>query len=136
MAVLLASLTWGEAMAFAVPVVAVVLLAIDERGRRKFFSREDADGMAKRIDKDVDAIGRKSERNTGLFVALDDRVGDLEERIGRMEERQTQQWERVAEQMANTARTIDDVTRRLELMSAAQQEHALRLERLHRTGGD
>lgn len=126
---------WGPALTLAGLLVAISLLAMDERNRRKFLTREDGDGMGKRLDGEVVGLRRECERTSGLFVSLDDRVGHLEETTGRIEERQTQQWERISEQMAHTAETIRDVTRELKEISRMQQEHALRLERLHRTGG-
>lgn len=138
----------GIALGIGLPLVSVFLPAMDERNRKKFaarsdvftgddktrfLTREDAEGMRERLEREQASIRTSCARNEGLFVALDDRTGDLEEKVGRIEERQAQQWERVAEQMASTAKTIDDVTRRLERMSEAQQEHALRLERLYRS---
>lgn len=90
--------------------------------------------MAHRVDERFADIERKVERNTGLFVALDDRVGDLEEKVGVLEERQAQHWGRISEQMAQTAKTIENVTERLERISQTQQDFALRLERNHRQG--
>lgn len=125
-----ASFPWGAVLTVAGLVSAVLLLAMDERARRKFATREDVNGLTRRIDKDMDGLGRKAERNTGLFVQLDDRVGDLEEKAALLEERQSQQWERISEQMAQTARTIESVVARMERVSEIQQEFALQLERM------
>lgn len=145
-AVTWADFPWGAVLTFAGLFSAVVLLAMDERNRRKFATRDDlfgadgkpkycsrdaVNGITQRFDKDIDALGRKADRNTGLFVALDDRVGDLEEKAALLEERQSQQWERISQQMAQTAKTIENVAGRLERISEMQQEHALRLERVH-----
>lgn len=105
---------------------------MDADGRPKFCSREDVNGLSQKLDERIERKRLMIERNAGLFVALDDRVGDLEEKAARIEERQTMQWERISDQMAQTARTIEDVARRLERISEMQQEHALRLERIHR----
>jgi hypothetical protein len=127
---------WGAAVTFAGMVAVIVLLAMDERNRRKFLTREEAEGMSKRFDANLSAKRAGIERNAGLFVALDDRVGDLEEKVGKIEERQTQQWERISQQMGHTADTIREVTKELKDISRMQQEHALRLERITRTGGN
>lgn len=112
-----ADFPWGAAVTLAGLIVAVALLAMDERNRRKFLSREDADGMRKRLEEDLTAAEERQERMENMHVRLDDRVGAIETTVSRMDERQTQQWERVSEQMANTARTIDGVTKRLEAIS-------------------
>lgn len=114
---------WSAAVAIALAIIALTMLALETRLRGSFASV-----------KDVDGIGRKVERNTGLYVALDDRVGDLEEKVSVVEERQTQQWERISQQMNQTATTIRDVTKELKEISRMQQEHALRLERIAKGG--
>lgn len=124
------SFPWGAALTFVGLAVAVTLLAMDERNRRKFLTREDATGMSKRIDTEMGTIRHDCERTSGLFVSLDDRVGILEGQATKLEERQSQQWERISEQMAHTAETIREVTKELKDISRMQQEHALRLERL------
>ena len=107
----------------------VTLLAMDERNRRKFASREEINGMRERLERDIAEVDRKVERNTGLYVAIDDRTGDLEEKTSLLEERQTQQWARISDQMAVTARTMETVTRELKEISGIIHEHAVQLAR-------
>jgi hypothetical protein len=113
-------------------IAAIALPALDERNRRKFASREEMNGMRERLESDISRAATTAERNGNLFVALDDRVGDLEEKAARIEERQTQQWERISEQMASTARALDNAVARVENVTEAQHKLALELERLHR----
>lgn len=113
-------------------LAAVALPALDERNRRKFASREDMTGMRERLEADIKRAATAAERSGSLFVALDDRVGDLEEKAARIEERQTQQWERISEQMASTAKALDNAVARVENVTEAQHKLALELERLHR----
>lgn len=123
----------------------VLLLAMDERNRRKFavksdvctadgkyrfLSREDAVGMSQRFDTSLAELGRSVDRNSHLFVSLDDRIGTLEGQTARIEERQTQQWERISAQMASTAETIKQVTSELKDISRMQQDFALQMERM------
>lgn len=137
----------GTLITIIVTVAGVALLALDERNRKKFAPREslfdasgdpkfvsrtDMSGFVARIDDRLDRKRREIERNAGLFVSLDDRVGDLEEKTALLEERQTLQWQRISEQMAATARSVDDATRRMEKISESQQSLALKLERLSR----
>ena len=124
---------WGAALTLAGLIAAVVTLAMDERNRRKFQTREDATGMSQRIDTDIAKLEAKTQRNTGLFVQLDDRTGDLEEKVARIEERQTQQWERISEQMANTARTIENVTKELKAITDQQHRFAVEMAQRGRT---
>lgn len=130
---------WSAALTVSVLLASLAMLAMDERLRRKFLTRDEfgrIEEEGKRRDKelcgDIDGIGRKVERNTGLYVALDDRVGDLEEKVSVVEERMTQQWERISEQMNNTAGMIREVTRDLKDISNTVHEQALALERFRR----
>lgn len=139
-------MTWAQIpvlVTIGTLMLTITLLAMDERNRRKFSSREDVNGMRERLEKDIHAVGVKLteglarkraliERNAGLFVQLDDRVGHLEQTTSLLEERQTQQWGRISEQMASTARTIEGVTQRLERISEMQQDFAIRIERIQR----
>lgn len=128
----LADFPWGELITIGVLMLSVALLAMDERNRRKFITRDEANGMRTRIEEKVDRIEKSCERNNTLYVMLDDRTGDLEEKTSLLEERQSQQWERISEQMANTAATIREVTHELKEISKMQQDHAIRLERNNR----
>lgn len=123
---------WGAAVALVGTLAAVALLAMDERNRRKFLTRDEATGMRERLEADIKRSATAAERSGSLFVALDDRVGDLEEKAARIEERQTQQWERISEQMASTAKALDNAVARVETVTEAQHKLALELERLHR----
>lgn len=123
---------WGALATVVLAVAAVALLAMDERNRRKFLTRDEATGMRERLEGDIKRNATTSERNGGLFVSLDDRVGDLEEKVARIEERQTQQWERISEQMASTAEALKDAVKRVESVTDAQHKLAIELERLHR----
>lgn len=126
------SFPWGPAVTIAVLMWGVALLAMDERNRRKFLTREESEGMRKRLEADLQGAQSGCARNEAYLVGIDDRVGDLEEKAARIEERQTQQWERISEQMAHTAETIRAVTAELKEISRMQQDHAIRLERMHR----
>lgn len=110
----------------------ITLLAMDERNRRKFWSREDEQIMSKQRDEKLTELDRKVERNAGLFIALDDRVGDLEEKTALLEERQTQQWGRISDQMSGTARTMEHVTSELKEISRIIHEHTVLLARSRR----
>lgn len=140
---------WGAVLTFVGLVSAVLLLALETRlrgrfaergevfdanGKPKFCSRDAVNGITQRIDRDLDGLGKKVDRNAGLFVSLDDRVGDLEEKTALLEERQSQQWERISEQMSQTAQTIREVTAELKEISKMQQEFALQLERMRTEG--
>lgn len=127
-----ADIPWGAAVSLLGLLAVVMLLAMDERNRRKFFTREEATGMRERMEDTMKRNGAATDRNGNLFVALDDRVGDLEEKAARIEERQTQQWERISEQMASTARALDNAVARVENVTTAQHQLAIELERLHR----
>jgi hypothetical protein len=143
-----AEFPWGTLITIGVLMLSVALLAMDERNRRKFTTREEMQGMNSRIEKDLNGLSTKIteglerkriliDRNAGLFVSLDDRVGDLEQATSLLEERQANNWRHIAEQMSSTAETIKEVTKELKELSRSQQEYALRLERLHNTkGGD
>ncbi len=99
-------------------------------GTYRFLTRDDAIGMSQRLDaRDAD-LERKTERNAGLFIQIDDRTGDLEEKVARIEERTTQQWERISEQMAATAANTREATKELKHIAGTVQELALRLERM------
>jgi hypothetical protein len=142
------SVNWamiGVLTPIAALLVGVALLAFDERARRKFASKEDIckpdgtakflrkddfEGFSKRMDKTLTEIERKIEMNTGLYVKLEDRTGDLEGKVILLEERQTQQWLRISDQMAATAVTMKEITRELKQISESHQQYALRLERL------
>jgi hypothetical protein len=114
---------------------AVIVAALETRLRRVFTTREDADGMARRLDARLDRKAQLIERNVGLYVALDDRVGDLEQETTRLGERQTQQWERISEQMATTARTIERTAHEIQEVAKIQHALALELERRHQPRG-
>lgn len=138
---------WGPALTFAVLFCTIASMAMDERNRRKFATREEVigsdgkakfptreemNGMGERIDKELRTLLHDCERNGAMFVKMDDRVGYLEGQAERMAERQTQQWERISEQMASTARTIDNVSKKQEDIAKMLHEFALELERTHR----
>lgn len=144
----LLSLPWGAIVAFSVVLWGVLWLALQSKlgskfvvredlfmhdGKEKYCTRESVNGLGQRVDRDIADVNRKADRNAGLFVQLDDRMGALEGRVSLLEERHTQQWGRIADQMAATARTIEDVVKRLEVVSKEQslqaQEHALLVER-------
>ena len=75
---------------------------------------------------------RRIERNAGLFVQLDDRVGTLEEKAAVLEERQSQEFRRAAEQIAAAAEAVRDVTRELKEISKSQTALALQMEEMQR----
>lgn len=144
---------WGPAIAALGVVSAVLLLALDERNRRRFATREDVygpdgralrpsreevQGIIDRIDVRIDAINTACERTSNLFVSLDDRVGQVEGDMAIVKERQTQQWQNISEQMSRTARTLEEVTKDLRIISEKQHAFALDMERARRmrTEGD
>jgi hypothetical protein len=112
-------------------VAGVLLAALETRLRKVFATDKDMTGATQRIDGELTKLHRKTERNAGLFVALDDRVGDLEQKTSVLEERQTQQWGRISEQMSSTARTIERVAQEMREIAGMQQSLALELERRH-----
>jgi len=131
---LLALRTWG------VQYFAARELVLDKNGDLRLVTKSELNGMAQRIEerfggvKDrLDYKAKKIERNVGLFVSLEDRVGDLESKTALIEERQTQQWARISDQMASTARTIENVGKKMEEVSGMQQRLAVELERRHKT---
>lgn len=129
-------LTWSALIALSGLVAAVVLLAMDERNRRKFQPREEAESSLKRVHRRIDENCNRSEGTVRLVASMDDRVGVLESRAERIEERQAQHFERISEQLAATARMNDQTAQRLETMGGQLQEMALRLERIyHQRGG-
>jgi len=111
----------------------LVLAALENHMRREFLPREEAKGMSDRIDDNLDDMREDVERNARVLLTLNDRLGEVEAQAGRIEERQTQQGERTGEQMARVAETINNVTTRLEKITAAQQDFALQMERLRRS---
>lgn len=124
------AIDWGIVVTLALAMAGVFLYALDERNRKKFLTVEAGASDKESLQKDIDGIGRKVERNTGLYVALDDRTGDLEEKVALLEERQTQQWSRISEQMSQTAATLRDVMVEVRAVASLQHSLALRMERL------
>lgn len=124
------SIDWGVVVTLALALAAVLGLAMDERNRKKFTSVEDHKKDIDSINGDLNEMGRKIERNTGLYVAIDDRTGDLEEKVALLEERQTQQWSRISDQMSQTATTLRDVMKEVRHVTQIQHDLALKMERL------
>jgi hypothetical protein len=128
----MSELPWSALLALAILIGTVLMMAMDERNRRKFATREELTGMVERIEKDLDGIGRKVGENRLHAASLDERVGHVEEKAALLEERQTQQWGRISEQMAATAVTLRDVMKEVKSVADTQNALALRMERLNR----
>lgn len=99
-------------------------------GTAKFVKKEELEGFVRRIEESLRNVDNKVERNTMLYVKVEDRTGDLEGKVILLEERQTQQWERISIQMAQTADTMREIALELKEISTSHQEYAIRLERL------
>lgn len=95
-------------------IVAMALLALDERNRGKFLARETFELEKDRLDESLREFSKKLDGLVNLFSALEDKTSMIETRQEVLEERQTQQWERVSENMRHTARTVEAASKRLE----------------------
>lgn len=138
-----ADFPWGAVVTLALALTGLIVLALTEVFRRQFASKESVcrpDGSTKfprkeDVEKDLNEIGRKVERNLNLYVALDDRTGKMEGDFRVLEERQKQEWKLISDQIARTAETMKAVTAELKEVTKMQQDYALRFERHHRDEG-
>lgn len=109
-------------------VSGISLLALDERARRKFVSKETLDGVTQRFDAMLRDTNANVERVERMLITQDDRLGAMEREVLVLTERQTQQWGRIADQLEANANVNKDVMERIERTSASLHQLALRLE--------
>ncbi len=94
----------------------VLLLALVERLRRTFATRQDLNGLGDRV----------SALQT-LYVQVRENTDEIRERMAAMEGAQRHQWERVAEQVI---RPLERITEKLEGLSEVQAAQAASLEHI------
>ncbi len=95
-----------EILAGSGVVVGVLLLALVERLRRTFATRQDLEGLRGRVD----ALET-------LYVQTRDLADDARDRLGGVVAQQRHQWERVAEQVI---KPLERITDKLETVSESQ----------------
>ena len=94
----------------------VLLLALVERLRRTFATRQDLNGLGDRV----------AALQT-LYLQVREGVDDARERIATTEAEQRHQWERIAEQVI---RPLERITDKLEGVAEAQAAQAAALEHI------
>lgn len=113
----MASLPWELVVFVLSLILSIALLAMDERNRRKFLTREESKGIVNRMDEANVTCRQNVEAFERMCLVLNERTGTLEEKVAVLTERQTQQWDRISEQVAETMKRVEDVVRRLEVVS-------------------
>lgn len=96
--------------------VTVLLLALVERLRRTFATRQDLNGLGERLT----AL-------QSLYLPLRETVDELRERLATAETEQRHQWERIAEQVI---RPLERITDKLEGVAEVQAAQAASLEHI------
>ncbi len=104
-----ADFPWGPALTGLALLIAVLLLAMDERNRRKFPTRDEMNGMRERLEKDLGAVKHSCERTESFSVQLDDRQGESERHIALLQQRQDHDSKVVAEKLAEAGRSMENV---------------------------
>lgn len=135
----------GTFVAILAVFVPIILLAMDERNRKKFaskstvcdekgdprfLSKHDASGWSARLDEERRGMQKELDSYKELYVRLDDRVGELEAKVAVMEERQLQEWRQITKEMSQVAETIKSVATQMTNISEGNQKLALTLERM------
>lgn len=96
--------------------LSVLLLALVERLRRTFATRQELNGVGDRLN----AL-------QSLYLQVREGVDEARERIAATEAEQRHQWERIAEQVI---RPLDRITDKLEAASEAQAAQGAVLEQI------
>jgi hypothetical protein len=109
------SLDW-QAIAGSGFVFAVLFLALVERLRRTFATRQDLNGLGERVN----ALQT-------LYTQVRETVDENRDRVMAVETEQKHQWERVAEQVI---RPLERITEKLENVTEAQAAQAAALEHI------
>jgi hypothetical protein len=94
----------------------VLLLALVERLRRTFATRQDLNGFGERLS----AL-------QSLYIQVRESADDARERVGATEAEQRHQWERIAEQVI---RPLERITDKLENVAEAQAAQAAALQHI------
>lgn len=94
----------------------VLLLALVERLRRTFATRQDLNGFGERLA----AL-------QSLYIQVRESADEARERVGATEAEQRHQWERIAEQVI---RPLERITDKLENVSEAQAAQAAALQHI------
>ncbi len=109
------SLDWS-AIAGSGFVVSVLFLALVERLRRTFASKQE-----------LTALGEKFDALRSLCLEVRETADEARERALSTQAEQKHQWERIAEQVI---RPLERITEKLESVSAAQAAQAVALEHI------
>ena len=96
--------------------VSVLFLALVERLRRTFATRQEVNGL-----------GQKFNALENLYIQARDAVDDAHDRIVTVEREQKHQWERIAELVI---RPLEKITDKLETVGEAQAAHAEALDHI------
>jgi hypothetical protein len=97
-------------------VVSVLFLALVERLRRTFATRQELNGL-----------GQKFNALENLYIQARDAADEAHDRVVSLEREQKHQWERIAELVI---RPLEKITDKLEVVGEAQAAHAEALDHI------